>query len=148
MKILSTIIISFILFGFLFVQCDRDRRMRSHQMNGQQMEQLMQNPEVRQKIMQRMADNPEMRREMMNHMRSGMTQLDQESMMANMISMMEDPEHRQQMVSHMQKMQSMLEQEEFDPAEMKRMMQESDMMQIHMQCMQMMHRSNSMPPHN
>jgi hypothetical protein len=107
-------------------------------MGNQQMEQMMQKPEMRRAMMQRMAENPQMRREMMNQMRAGMGQMDQDAMLDHMQSMMEDPEQRQQMLSHVQKMQEILENEEFDREQMRQMMQSAPVMGMHMRCMQMM----------
>lgn len=140
---LITFILFTILFGLIFVQCDSDRRMGDHQTGEQQMEQMIQNPEMRRGMMQRMAGNPEMRREMMNQMRSGMGQMDREEMLDHMQSMMEDPEHRQRMLSHMQRLQEMLQNEEFDREQMREMMEQSPMMGMHVRCMQMMQEPDS-----
>lgn len=135
-----TFVLSTILLGLIFVQCDRDRQMGNQhmEMGDQQMEQMMQNPEMRRGMMQRMAENPDMRREMMSQMRAGMGQMDQDAMLDHMQSMMEDPEQRQRMLSHVQQMQEMLENEEFDREQMRQMMEGSPMMGMHMRCMQMM----------
>jgi len=135
-----TFILSTILLALLFVQCDRDRQMGNQQlgMGDQQMEQMMQNPEMRRGMMQQMASNPEMREEMMARMRSEMGQMSQDAMLDHMQSMMKDPEQRQRMLSHVQKMQVMLENEEFDRDQMRQVMENSPMMGMHMRCMQMM----------
>lgn len=140
------ITISLILLFFLFIRCSSDSQreeqlmdnQQNQQLDGQMMEQIMQDPNARQMMMNHMTENPERRREMMNHFRGEMQQMNQEAMADRMQSMMEDPEHRQQMISHLQQMQSMLESEEFDREEMQRLMQDSDMMRMHMNCMQLM----------
>lgn len=135
-----TFVLSTILLALLFVQCDRDRQMGDQQMGmgDQQMQQMMQKPEMRRAMMQRMAENPEIRREMMNQMRAGMGQMDQDAMLDHMQSIMEDPEQRQQMLSHIHQMQEMLENEEFDREQMRQMMENAPVMGMHMRCMQTM----------
>ena len=132
-----TLVLTMILVGSIFSACNRDTQMENNQMSDQQIEQMMQNPEMRQGMMQRMTSDPAMRSEMMAQMRSGMGQMDQEAMLDRMETMFQDPEHRQQMIAHMQNMQTMLENEEFDRDQMRRMMEDSPMMRMHMQCMQM-----------
>ena len=134
---LITLILSTILLGSIFIQCDRDRQMGyrqmgDHQMGDQQMEQMVKNPEMRRGMIQRMAENPEMRREMMTQMRTRMGQMDQEAMLDQIQTMMENPQQRQRMLSHMQQMQEMLENEEFDRDQMRQMMEDSPMMGMHM----------------
>ena len=138
MRVFTTIVTA-ILLSAIFVQCDRNPKMGNQQMNEQQMQQMMQNPDMRQGMMQRMASDSMMRREMMAQMRSGMGQMDQEAMLDRMETMMQNPERRQQMRIHMQNMLRMLENEEFDRDQMRQMMEESPMMRMHMQFMQMNH---------
>lgn len=136
MRVLITILTT-ILLSTLFVQCDRNPQMGDQQINEQQMEQMMQNPQMRQGMMQRMANDSMMRREMMAQMRSGMGQMNQEAMLDRMETMMQNPEQRQRMLAHVENLQRMLENEEFDRNQMRQMMEESPMMRMHMQCMQM-----------
>lgn len=136
MKSYTTVLITILLVS-TFAACDRDTQMENQQMSDQQMEQMMQNPEMRQGMMQRMASDPALRSEMMTQMRSGMGQMDQEAMLDRMETMMQNPELRKKMLAHIQTIQTMLETEEFDRDQMRQMMNESPMMGMHMQCMQM-----------
>lgn len=137
------LIISSILLTFTFIQCDRDSHMGSNQMGDQQMNRMMQNPEIRRGMMQRMANDPDMRREMMRQVRSGMGQMDQEAMLDRMEAMMQDPERKERMLTRVQNMQEMLEKDEFDREEMRNMMEQSPMMGMQMRCVQMMEEPGS-----
>ena len=123
----------------IFAQCnepiDEDRQ---HMMGDQQTGQMMNNPEQRQAIMSQMAANPEMRAEFMNHMQSSMMNGESEMMLDRMETMMNDPEHREQMITHRQQMIAMMESDNFDREQMREMMQQSPMMSMHMNYMQMM----------
>jgi hypothetical protein len=136
---------------FILAQCmqdsDRNQMMDERQMsqmmqNPEQrqamMNQMMQNPEQRQAMMSQMADNPEMRRQMMQQMRSSMMSGDRDMMLDRMEAMMNDPEQREQMKVHLQQMLAMMENGDFDRNKMREMMEESPMMGMHLNCMQMM----------
>lgn len=146
-----------VITGLVMVQCDRNTQMGNHQMNDEQMGQMMQNPQNRQAMMGRlmqnpearrammgqMAENPEMRQEMMGQMRSSMMNMDQDEILDRMEQMFSNPERRQQIAAQMKQIQEMLESGEFDREQMREMMGQSPMMGIQMRCMQMMQEPDS-----
>jgi hypothetical protein len=140
-------------FPFIFAQCNHSQDgERQHMVGEGQMGQMMDNPEQRQAIMSQMmqnseqrqammaqmAENPEMRNEFMSHMHSYMVNGNHDMMLDRMETVMNDPDRREQMKSHMQQMLDMMENEEFDREQMREMMEQSPMMGMHMNCMQMM----------
>ena len=149
-KFFYTLLLSLPLF---FVQCNQTQDgERSHMMGDEQMgqmmdnpeqrqaimAQMMQNPEQRQAMMSQMMQNPEMRHAFMNRMNSSMMEEDHDLILDRMEMMMNDPERREQIKAHMQQMMAMLENGEFDREQMREMMDQSPMMGMHMNCMQMM----------
>jgi len=138
---------------FILAQCNHSQdEERDHMMDNQQVGQMMNNPEQRQamtgqmmqnrehrqEMMSQMAEDTEMRHEFMSQMHSSMMNENHDMMLDRMETMMNDPEHREQMKTHIQQMLAMMENEEFDREQMREMMQQSPMMGMHMNCMQMM----------
>ena len=137
----------------ILAQCNHSQDgERHHMMNEDQMSQIMQNPEQRQAMMNQMmqnpeqretmmaqmAENPEMRQQMMQQMHSSMMSGEQDMVLDRMEEMLNDPDQREQMKAHMQQMMAMMENGEFDREQMREMMDQSPMMGMHMNCMQMM----------
>ena len=112
--------------------------MQNPEQRQAMMTQMMQNQEQRQAMMSQMMQNPEMRHEFMNRMNSSMMEEDHDLILDRMEMMMNDPERREQIKAHMQQMMAMLENGEFDREQMREMMDQSPMMGMHMNCMQMM----------
>ncbi len=119
-----------------------ERQMSQMMQNPEQMQammnQMMQNPDHRQAMMTQMAENPEMRQQMMQRMHSSMMNGDRDMMLDRMEEMMNEPEQRNQMISHMQQMIAMMENGDFDRDQMREMVEQSPMMGMHMNCIQMM----------
>lgn len=144
------LILAIVIPGLFLLSCTGEQT-HQQQMNDEQMTEMLGNPEMRGVVMQRMNENPEMRREMIRHMMSdsGSRQEMMQHMMADslqmggqamgdrMQSMMQDPDQRAEMAEHMRSMLSVLEQDPFDAEELERMMQESDMMRMHMMCLEL-----------
>ena len=125
-------------FPLILAQCNHSQDVeRQHMMGEDQMGQIN-NPEQRQAMMTQMAQNPEMRNEFMSHMYSSMMSGNHEMMLDRMETMMNDPEQREQMKAQMQQMMAIMENDEFDRGHMREMMEQSPMMGMHMNCMQMM----------
>lgn len=107
----------------------------------EQMMEMIQDSTMRSMMMGQIASNPEMRQEMMSHMRQqmrgNMQQMDRSQMMQNMQMMKDDPEMKERMQKHMKMMQVMMD-GEMDQSEMMEMMDDPEMMSMHMTCMQMM----------
>ena len=122
----------------ILAQCNHSQDGEPHHMMGEDQMGLMNNPEQRQAMMTQMAQNPEMRNEFMGHMHSSMMSGNHEMMLDRMETMMNDPEQREQMKAQMQQMMAIMENDEFDRGHMREMMEQSPMMGMHMNCMQMM----------
>ena len=123
----------------ILAQCNHSENGDRHHMTGdEQISQMMQSPEQRQAMMNHMTENPEMHHELMTHMHSSMMSQNHDHMLNRMETMMNDPEQREQMKSHMQQMMEMMESGEFDREQMREMMEQSPMIGMHMNCMQMM----------
>ena len=148
--VLFTLLLS---LPFILAQCNHSQdEERDHMMDNQQVGQMMNNPEQRQamrtqmmqnrehrqEMMSQMAGNPEMRQEYMSQMHSSIMNENHDMMLDRMETMMNDPEHREQMKSHIQQMLAMMENGEYDREQMREMMEQSPMMKMHMNCMQMM----------
>ena len=148
--VLFTLLLS---LTFIFAQCTHSQdEERDHMMDNQQVGQMMNNPEQRQamrtqmmqnrehrqEIMSQMAGNPEMRQEYMSQMHSSFMKENHDMMLDRMETMMNDPEHREQMKSHMQQILAMMDNGEYDREHMREMMEQSPMMKMHMNCMQIM----------
>ena len=148
--VLFTLLLS---LPFILAQCNHSQdEERDHMMDNQQIGQMMNNPEQRQamrtqmmqnrehrqEIISQMAGNPEMRQEYMSQMHSSIMKENYEMMLDRMETMMNDPEHREQMKSHMQQMLAMMDNGEYDREHMREMMEQSPMMKMHMNCMQIM----------
>jgi hypothetical protein len=156
------LILAMMLPGLFLFSCSGEQA-HQQQMNDEQMTEMLGNSEMRGVVMQRMNENPEMRREMIRHMMSDSgsrqemmqhmlsdsgsrhemmqhvmadsLQMNRQAMGDRMQSMMQDPGRRAEMTEHMRTMLSVLEQEPFDAEELERKMQESDMMRMHMMCL-------------
>lgn len=152
----TIIFILLLSLPFILAQCSQHQDgERQHMMSDQPMEQMMDNPEQRRAIMTQMMNNPEqrqammtqmmqnqeMRHDFMNQMNSSMMNEDHDMMLDRMEIMMNDPEQRDQMKSHLQQMLAMIENGEFNREQMREMMDQSPMMGMHMNCMQMMRNS-------
>lgn len=103
----------------------------------QQMMEMMQDSTMRSMMIDHMAENPEMRQQMMQRMMKSL-RMNQSAMMGNMNNMRNNPETKERMQEHVNMMQTMLDEGEMNQSKMLEMMQDSPMMQMHMQCMQMM----------
>jgi hypothetical protein len=162
-KIIS-LILTMVIPGLFLFSCTGEQA-HHQQMNDEQMTEMIGNPEMRGVVMQRMYENPEMRREMirnmmsdsgsrrdmmqhmvsdstfrhdmMQHMMADSSYMDRQAMGDRLQSKMQDPGHRAEMAEQMRDMLSILEQDPFDAEELKRMMQESDMMRMHMMCLEL-----------
>ncbi|MFO7799693.1 hypothetical protein [Rhodohalobacter sp.] len=123
----------------ILVQCNQSENgeRQQHMMSDGQMSEMMQNPEQRQALMTQMAQNPEMRSEFMSQMNSSMMNEDHEMMLDRMETMMNNPEQREQIRDHMQRMMDVLDSDTFDRDQMREMMNDSPMMGMHMNCVQM-----------
>jgi hypothetical protein len=144
------LILAIVITGLFLLSCTGEQT-HHQQMNDEQMTEMLGNPDVRGVVMQRMYEIPEMRREMirhmmsdsgsrqemMQHMKADSLQMGRQAMGDRMKSMMQDPDHRAEMAEHMREMLSVLEQDPFDAEELERMMQESDMMRMHMMCLEL-----------
>ena len=158
------LVLAIVIPGFFLLSCTGEQT-HHQQMNDEQMTEMLGNPEMRGVVMQRMNENPEMRREMirhmmydsgsrqemmqhmmsdagsrqelMQHMMADSLQMGRQAMGDRMQSMMQDPDQRAEMAEHMRSMLSVLEQDPFDAEELERMMQESDMMRMHMMCLEL-----------
>lgn len=148
--IILTLILSLPL---ILAQCNQSQdEERDHMMDNQQvgqmmnnleqreaiMTQMMQNPEHRQTLMMQMAENPDMRNEFMTQLNASMMNEDHETMLDRMEAMMNNPEQREQLRAQMQSMMEMLDSDAFDRDQMREMMEQSPMMGMQMNCMQMM----------
>ena len=123
----------------ILAQCNHSQDgERHHMMDEDQMSQMMENPEQRQAIMTHMAQNPQMRNVFMSHMHASLTSDDHEIALNQMEAMMNNPEQREKMKAHMQQMMDMMESDEFDREQMREIMEQSPMMGMHMNCVQMM----------
>lgn len=111
------------------------------QMNRkQQVRAMMHDSTMRAMMMKHMAQNPQMRKQMMQHMMQSMKMDGQEGMHMQQMhqQMMNNPEMKERMKAHMQMMRSMME-GRMDHAAMQKMMRDSSMVPMHLQCMQLMH---------
>lgn len=148
-----TIVPILLAASFLLVQCNQTQdETPQHMINDRQMGQMMDNPEQqraimnqmmqnadqRQELMAQMAENPEMRTEFMGHMQSGMMNADHDQMLDRMEAIMNNPEQRDRMRTQMQRMMEVLESDTLDRDQMREMLNQSPMMGMHMNCMQMM----------
>jgi hypothetical protein len=149
------LVLVIIITGLFLLSCTGEQTHQQH-MSDEQMTEMLGNPEMRGVVMQRIYENPEMRREMMQHMMSDTgsrhdmmqhimadsSQMDRQAMGDRKRSMMQDPDHRAEMAEHMRSMLSVLEQDPFVAEEMERMMQESDMMRMHIKCLELSAETN------
>lgn len=158
------LILTIVIPGLFLLSCTGEQT-HHQQMNDEQMTEILGNPEMRGVVMQRMYENPETRLEMIRHMMSdsGSRQDMMQHMMADpglryemmqhimadslqmgnqamgnrIQSMMQVPGRRAEMAEHLRSMLSVMEQDAFDAEELERMMQESDMMRMHMVCLEL-----------
>jgi hypothetical protein len=158
------LILAIVIPGLFLLSCTGEQT-HHQQMNEEQMTEMLGDPEMRGVVMQRMYENPEMRREMirhmmsdsgsrqdmmqhmmsdsgsrhemMQHMMADSLQMGRQGMGDRMQSMMQDAGRRAEMAEHMRSMLSVLEQDPFDAEELERMMQDSDMMRMHMMCLEL-----------
>lgn len=148
-----TIVLILLAASFSLVQCSQTQdETPQHMMNDRQMGQMMDNPEQRraitsqmmqnteqrQEMMAQMAEDPEMRAEFMGHMQSGMMNAGHDQMLDRMEAIMNNPEQRERMITQMQRMMEVMESDTLDRDQMREMLNQSPMMGIQMNCMQMM----------
>lgn len=103
--------------------------LHGHAMEDGQKMGVMGDYHARSMMMDQIAENPEMRQEMMHKMMQSM----------DMHKMMNDPEMKTRMKKHVAMMQAMLDSEAMDPTKMKEMMDNPEMMsmmKMHMMCAQ------------
>ena len=151
MKTMATVTILF-LASLLLVQCNRAQDdPQGHMMSGDQMgqmmenpdqrraimTQMMENPEQRQAMMAQMAENPEMRTEFMSHMQTNMMNDNHDQMLDRMEAIMNNPEQRDRMRTQMQNMMQVLESDSLNRDQMREMLNQSPLMGMQMNCMQM-----------
>ena len=128
-----------LILSITLMQCNRAQDDTHHMMSEGQMSQFMQNPEQRQAMMTQMMQNPEMLSEFMSQMHTNlMSGQYQDQMLDRMEMMMTDEAQREQMRTQMQRMLEMLDSEEIDRQQLREMMNQSPMMGMHMNCLQMM----------